>query len=448
MDFNLAMTISGLVSAGILVAALATLIGRLRSVYEQVTVSTRRTLILFGFATLCLGMIVLSFEFIPNMLRLWWVLFFVFMIMSQIHILTKSTAAIRGAAVFVTAFSIPIMGSVVLEPSFEAVMLPAGVVVFGVLAVALAFRLARISQTPFTGSILVVTLLSVFTIVLIQLGVLVAEPRYFIILSLPLVVSSSILFSMLKPWRWIIIGSLGLFVISTAIPIAIAAIMAGDFFIWSYVLVASIAGACAIAPLNFFMTEAINTRARTPAYLSLVLIGLTLLAVSHANAWAIAQQFGSWDRNILFIDWIIGVFVVAAFVQSGASAVMSDRGRLITRESLIMVSAAFVMLGNRNLYVLETELDILYVPLGVFIAIGVVLFAVVSARVRRAGNTPAALRFFFFVVAALFIGLIAMFSDIFFDIGLYSVMLGMLVISGLMLLASSPLTVGFLRRTS
>jgi hypothetical protein len=443
MDFQLAMNIASIIAAIGLTLSLGIYAIRLQSIYDQVTTNTRRALILFGLAGLCLGLMPLSFIYIPNMMRMWWVLFFLFLLNSQAFMLFRKKDHINIVIVYSIIQSLLIMGNVFLSEIILPVTIPVGLTLFIIPSLCFSFYLLNKNPTPFTGAIAVVTVLATIAVVPMTFGLVTIDPRYFIIFILPVIVSAAIFVSMLQPWRFMVIGSLGFFVLLTGAPIIIASVLSAELNIWLFLAVAGFAGACALAPLSYFMKQAMDTKAKTPGYISLVLIGLVLLATSHANAWAIAQTFGSWDTNFLFIDWIFGVFITASFVLAGASAIFSERGRQFTREIMLMVASAFVMLGNRNLYVLQVELDILYLPLAGFILIGVVFFAYVSLRVHRAGSTGAAFRFFFFVLAALFIGLVAMFADLF----PFVVVLIALASAGLLLLGSSPVVTGYLRRT-
>ncbi|MFW9845690.1 MAG: hypothetical protein ACFFD6_02995 [Candidatus Thorarchaeota archaeon] len=444
MDFQLALDISGILVIAIGAFSVLVYASRLRNVYSEVTSNTRRALLLFGLSAITLVMLGTAFLYIPNTVRMWAILFFIFIINTQSHIIFRTKQLILGTAIASTLTAVVVMGSIAFLGRSDLIL--GSILIYGFAALALAIRAVQVSQTPLAGAILTITSLALFTTLAIDFGVLIAEPRYFIVLTLPIVVTSAILVSMLRPWRYMISGSVGLFVFASGIPLIIAGLISNDFLSWSYVSVATFVGIAGVAGLTFFMKQALETRARTPLYISLVLLGVILLVTTHANAWSIAQEFGAWDINFLFIDWILGVLIVAAFVLAGAYGLYSENTKVAVREIMLLIVGSFVMLGNRNLYVTDTELDILYIPLALFIGIGVVQFGIVSNRVRKAGSTGAALRFFFFVIAALIVGIIAMFSDIFLNAGLYVPMLIMMIGSGFMLFGTSPTVTSALQR--
>ncbi|MFX1369701.1 MAG: hypothetical protein ACFFAY_13985, partial [Promethearchaeota archaeon] len=285
MDFELAMNIASILAAGALIVGLGVYAVRLRSVYSQVAVGTRRSLILFGLSGLSLGMMVLSFIYIPNMLRMWWVLFFLFLLNAQAFMLFRDVRYIHVVIAFSIIQAIIIMGGVALSSIILPISVTVGLAFFIVPSLGFSFYLLNKNPTPFTGAITVVTFLATISATLMNYGIITAEPRYFIILILPLIVSAAIFLSMLQPWRFMVIISLGFFVIMTVAPIITASLLSGEFAILLFLAAAGFAGACALAPLSYFMKQAQDTKAKTPGYISLVLIGLVLLSTSHANAW-------------------------------------------------------------------------------------------------------------------------------------------------------------------
>ena len=106
------------------------------------------------------------------------------------------------------------------------------------------------------------------------------------------------------------------------------------------------------------------------------------------------------------------------------------------------------MLGYQRLFIEGLELDLLYLPLAIFIVAGMLLFLRISQKLYRIGNRGAALRFGLFSFAAVFAGIVAMFSDIFESIGLFYLVLGFMAASGLMLLLSGPSGLQALSRSS
>jgi hypothetical protein len=271
--------------------------------------------------------------------------------------------------------------------------------------------------------------------------------------------------SIQRPWRLMISLSLGLFAFTTGGSIVVAALVSNtlqDFPIYVYVTVATFAACCVMAPLGYFVDQAVVTRARTPFFMSLTIISISLLASTHANAWSIAVTRGdwiaaptdwlsllktalvayeSWDAALLYVDWAIGLAAVFTFSLAALSSTFSERAINFTIDALLFLLSALLVLGNPLVHAGRWELLPLYIPLLVVLMLGIFAFLGVARDMTKSGSGKAAARYLRFVFAALGMGIVAMFSDRL----TFGLVVVLLVGAGLLLLVSTPSGVSPLR---
>jgi hypothetical protein len=159
-----------------------------------------------------------------------------------------------------------------------------------------------------------------------------------------------------------------------------------------------------------------------------------LLAITHANAWAIAVEMGQWDPGLLYVDWIIGVIAVMSFTLAGLSSVMSQKITGYILDIELLIASSFVVLGHPYIQAQRYGLQPLYIPLAGIILIGVIAHVYSARAIARAGSSSAARRFILFIMASLGIGVVAMFSDVI----PYGAVLFLIILAALMLILSGP----------
>lgn len=264
--------------------------------------------------------------------------------------------------------------------------------------------------------------------------------------------------SIQRPWRLMISLSLGFFAFMTGGSIIVAAVVSNtlqDFPIYVYVSVATFAACSILVPLGYFIDQAVVTRARTPFFMSLTIISISLLASTHANAWSIAVTRGnwesapadwlsllttalvayeSWDAALLYIDWAIGLAAVFTFSLAALSSTFSEKAIGFTIDALLFLVSALLVLGNPLVHAGRWELLPLYIPVLVVLILGIFAFLGVARDMRKSGSGNAGARYLRFVFAALGMGIVAMFSDRL----MFGVVPVLLVGAGLLLLNSTP----------
>jgi hypothetical protein len=306
-----------------------------------------------------------------------------------------------------------------------------------------ALYVLRESPSPFTASmivILVFTLVAGMTAIILDV---IANPQFFLILITPVIVAAAVVGSMLRPWRNIItLTMLGL-IVTAGLGLFIAGFIAGNMTIFLFTAALTFALVSLTIPLSFFLQQAIDTRATTALYISVSLISIGLLALTHGNNFAIANSaIGSWDETILFIDWMFGLLGVCAFTMAAIAASFSANVRRASREILIAFGFILLTLGSPLVRFIEIdgetimrwELDPLYLGIFAMLLISFSIFGRLSYQLYRVGSGRAGLRFVFFMFAALFLGIVAMFADL---IPL-DLLVPMLLLAGVMLILSSP----------
>ncbi len=438
MDFGLSLSISGILVSLMLYIALAVYYRRVHAIYSEITRPTQRSLVLFGVAAAAMGLTGITGLYMAHFVPIWVAVLFSSLLVSQLNLIIESEKTLKRSI----AITILLAAGVVIETiaryfvSFTPIMLMIGLSVFIVGTFAASIYLLKESPSPFTGSMLVLVTITVVAWVAATIADLHGNPEYFIVNIAPLIVTTGILASLLRPWRRIISISVALLAFTVGVALGIPAFMAGEIEIVMFAAVVAFAGICVAVPLDYFIEQATITRAKTPIYISLTLVMVALLAITHSSNYAIAYVSGAWvwDPTILFINWVFGIAAVCCFIMAGISVSFSNVARGASRDLLIGIGVALTMLGHpfvmNDRYILES----LYLPLVILIAIGFIALSKVSLKLYRMGSGKSAARFVFFMFASLAIALVTMFADqmpIIFTVV-------MEISAGILLLASNP----------
>ncbi|TFG13871.1 hypothetical protein EU537_05270 [Candidatus Thorarchaeota archaeon] len=436
MDFQLSLTISGIVSFVFLVGAATIFSMRLSRVFDDLTHETKRALSFFGASLLSMGMIGLQALFVPQLVTIWVALMLCLLVISQSYLFARSKRNLNISIIvsLLIFFMILVETFLRLYISFTPTALIIGLSVLMLAAGGMGIVLVVRTPSPFTGSMLILLVVFVVTWISASSGTVASNPEFFMLEVAPIAIAASILAATLKPWRYIIIYFLAIFGAIASISLVIPALIAGDFFIWTYTLIAPLAGISVIIPLDFFLEQVQELKTRTPQFISITLIGVGLLAITHANAWAIAVEMGEWDPGLLYVDWIIGVVAVMAFTLAGLSSVLSQKITGYILDIELLIASSFVVLGHPYIQAQRYGLQPLYIPLAGIILVGVLAHAYSARAIARAGSSSAARRFILFIMASLGIGIVAMFSDVI----PYGAVLVLIVLAALMLLLSGP----------
>lgn len=449
MDFALSVLVAGVISSTALLLGIIIFFQRLRKISGQLTPATLNSLRSFGVSAVFLLLIPGTGLLDAQLVPVWIAGDLAGLIISQLYLAIDNERTVRRFMGVIWTVTIIVIVEGLARTAFQAYpFLPIAMMValptFLVVSIVGAVYVLKETPSPFTGSMFVIIVFTLIAAITAALGFVAGEPQYFILQVLPIVVAAGVLGSMLRPWRNIITLTLLALFLSVGPALFIPAFIAGNTNIFLFTASATFALACLTIPLSFFLRQAVQTRAATALYVSVSLIAIGLLAITHANNFAIAySSLGpSWDEGILFLDWVFGVLAVGTYTMSAISASFSPEVRLVSREVLIGVSAGLLVLGHPIVRWVDVggsliqrwELDPLY--LGIF-AMLVVAFAVyfrIVYQLYRAGSGRAGLRFVFFMFAALFLGIVAMFAD---NIPL-EFLVPLLLVAGILLVFSSP----------
>ncbi len=308
----------------------------------------------------------------------------------------------------------------------------------------------RESPSPFTVSMLIIILFTLVAAFTTTSGFIANTPQFFILQVMPIVVAAGVLGSMLRPWRNIITLTMLSLIVVVGPALIIPAYIANNMTIFLFTTALTFALLCLIVPMSFFLQQVVETRSSTALYISLALISIGLLALTHGNNFSIANSaIGGWDESILYFDWILGVFGVSAFTMSAIASSFSAKIRQASREIIIGFGAALLALGHPVVRWIEVdvygdgslilniqrwELDPLYLGIMALLVVSFAVFLKLSYQLWKAGSGRAGLRFVFFMFAALFLGIVAMFADM---IPL-DLIVPLFLLAGVMLILSSP----------
>ena len=438
MDFELSLSISGVLVSLTVYIALAIYYRRVHAIYNEVTKPTQRSLVLFGIAAAAIGLTGVTGLSTAHFVPVWVAVLFSALLISQLNLIVESEKTLKRS----TAIAILLAAGVVIETiaryfvNFTPIMLMVGLSVLLVGTFAASIYLLKESPSPFTGSMLVLITVTVAAWIAATIGNLHGNPEYFIVNIAPLIITTGILASLLRPWRRIISISVALLAFTVGVALGIPAFISGEIEIVMFAAVVAFAGICIVVPLDYFMEQATITRAKTPIYISLTLVMVALLAITHSSNYAIAYVSGAWiwDPTILFINWFFGIAAACCFIMAGISVSFSDFARGASRDLLIGVGVALIMLGHpfvmNGRYILES----LYPLLLILIALGFIALGKASFKLYRIGSGRSAARFVFFMFASLAIALVTMFAD---QMPIIFTVI-MEISAGILLLASNP----------
>jgi len=448
MDFLTSLYVAGIISTVLLYVALYVYYRRTYLVEDQLAPETVRALRTFGLSIFALGAIfptaILQPSFLPTIISL----SFLGMVSTQMLLSFESESRMSKIGwSFVTLWLLSVCESIArilfVPYPLPPIMVIVTLSIFMTTALVGSVYVLRESPSPFTGSmfvILVFTIVAGITAVAVNI---ILSPQFFLILITPVIVAAGVVSSLLRPWRNIITTTmLGLFV-SAGPGLFIGALIGGNMTIFLFTAALTFALVGLIVPLAFFLQQAVETRVTTALYISISLVAIGLLALTHGNNYAIANSaIGAWNETILFIDWMLGLIGVSAFTMASIAATFSANVRNASREVIIAFGFVLLTLGHPIVRFVEIsgdlimrwELDPLY--LGVFglLIVSFTIFGRISYQLYKAGSGRAGLRFVFFMFAALFLGIVAMFADMI-PLGL---LVPMLFLSGVLLILSSP----------
>jgi len=448
MDFGLSILIAGTIALTLLYSSLIIYYKRLGGIADRVTEETFQSLKAFGFSIFGLGLMFPVSIFIPSLILLCFGISLFGMIGSLLYLTVKEAERIKKFSyvniALILVLIVESLARVLITP-YPLPMIGMFVSVLPMLAIASAGVVYALRETPnpFTISMFIILIFTVIAALTHMFDFLQASPQFFMIQVLPVVIAAGVMASMLRPWRNIITLALLGLIVTVGPALFIPALLAGNMTVFLFSLSLTFALICLTIPLSFFLQQAVETRATTALYISVSLVAIGLLALTHGNNYAIANSpIGAWDESILFIDWFFGVFGVCCFTMAAIASSFSTNVRHASREIMIGIGAGLLVLGHPIVRWVQVgdeliqrwELDPLYLGIMALLLIAFIVFGRMSYQLWKAGSGRAGLRFVFFMFAALFLGIVAMFSDM---IPL-DLIVPLFLLSGIMLVLSSP----------
>ncbi len=425
MDFALSVLVSGYISSSVLLFSIGIYYRRLRKISSDLTIATYRSLAAFGLAAFFLVLVPVSGVNIPTFSRLFVVSLLASMVISQIYLTVESIRKVQIATAFIGITVATVFLDGILSVSFGFAFLPSALII-GIMATFLVVSLLgglyvlKESPSPFTVSMMIVLIVTTFASMTASLGLVSETPQYFAIQVLPATISAGVLASMLRHWRNIITNSFFALVVTVGPSLFIPAFITGNTIVFAFTVALTFTLLCLLLPLSFFLKQAVETRTATALYISLSLIAIGILALIHGNNFAIANSpIGYWDENILYVDWVFGIFAVSSFTMAAIASSFSSNVRHASREVILAFAMILLTLGHPYVRWLEVdgvliqrwELDPLYLGVMALLVVAFLVFFRISYQLWNAGSGRAAVRFVLFMFAALYLGIVAMFAD-------------------------------------
>ncbi|MHA1247029.1 MAG: hypothetical protein ACTSPE_06855 [Candidatus Thorarchaeota archaeon] len=427
MDYNLVLLIATHAGLFISLFSAALFYKTYRIIAPTVGVRTRHSLVFFAVAAIWYTMSpivsLISFDFGRLVLALGAVL----LANSASEIYFESDRAVMAGRLLSVTYIVAAV--IVFFYAYHLfVVMGIAMILIAVAVMYIAVRIHIASPSPYSVSVFSIAGLTIGVGYLLQSGFIVNNPHYFAILVLPTSLVSAFLVSVNRPWRLIVNLTVVYSVLGTSVPLVVASMVSGEFGVYSLVIAGAMAVISTVIPLNYFLIEASETRARTPYFLAVTLFSLALLISTHYVNWAYAfgtTPYGStdplvllftvihgqWDYAIVYTDWLLGLIAVSSFMLAGLATTYSEKAIDRAIDAIIVFDTALVVLGAPPVNAGRYELNILYIPLVLFIVVAVLTFSRVAIQLRASGQGAVARRFVLFIMGALSMGMVAMFSD-------------------------------------
>jgi hypothetical protein len=416
IDFNVALNEAGTVIIVILFVSLMMFGTRVREIYSDIGVGTRRALMAYAMSGV--AMAIATFVGVQPNLRFLitgtGALFLGTIVIAELWVLLSEKRATQGTIVSVFIITGVYVNNF-LEEFLGFSLVPAyiGLTILLLGSLYLALVLLRENPSTFSASLFIVLVLYMATWVIAATDWTFNNPQYYIIQVIPLIMAATVFSSIRRPWRSMLAAFIMLFTTTLGIPLLTTSYSAGSWTIFFFVGVEILATFCLIAPLNFFLDSATETGSRMPLYLGAVVALVALLVSTHALSWAvfISTPGMVWNQYLVWVDVIIGSCAIIAFMLAAVSSLYGDWALTFTREAMIIFGTAAAFLTFPLTQPAFVTNDLVWLAIGVIIAIGTLMFIGLSIRITRAGGGAAALRLMMFIVSALMIAIVSMYSD-------------------------------------
>ncbi len=423
MDFSLTLITAVYLAAAITVVAAATYGRRLWQIRDALSTPTYRALAWFGMAGLALVFTAVVGVLMPSLDFVAYGLVYALLLVASLNLVITDTRRLKWAVGAVHTVLVVLGVSWLLSPLHDLLVLQMlSLTGLFVACVVVGIVFLRASPSMVSVSNLAVAIVTLISWVYVRSGLRDMHPEYFLLLVLPVSMVASMMFSIRRPWRRTITYFIVITMTLNGIALLVPAASDGQTEIATYAALSMVVGLTMGLPLDYFIYQAVSTRARTPIYISMTLAGTAMLVMTHCVNYAIAHShIGYWDSWIMFVDWVLGLFAVLSFIVAGVAASFSPSVRNAAREVMIVVGFVMATLGLPSLRFQEHKgtmyevwnLNSLYPVMLVLIGIGFLVFFRVMYQLWKQGALGVAARFMAFMVGSLSLGLVAMFADVF-----------------------------------
>ena len=414
-DFYTTLIDSGSVIIVILIAALLIFATRVREIYNDIGIGTRRALM--AYATAGIAMAIATLTAISPDVRFMvtgvGALFLGSIVIAQLWILVPENRAKQGTIASV----LMIVGVFVNNflNKFYSIPLYFMMIALTILLIgSLYFAVVLIRENPstFSASLLLVLILYMLTWVIAATGWIFANPEYYVLQVIPLILAATVFSTVRRPGRTTLAVFIMYFTLTLGLPILISAYNAADWVTLSFVSIELITAFCLISPLNYFLDQHADTGAKTPLYMGAVVAFLALLMSTHSLSWAVFIQAGLvWNQYIVWFDVLIGCSAIIAFVLAVVSSLYGDWAQTIIREMLVIFATGAAFLTFPITQPAFIANDQVWLAIGVVVIIGTLLFTRLAYKVAKAGGGRAARNLMLFVISAIMIAIVSMYSD-------------------------------------
>ncbi|MHA1654465.1 MAG: hypothetical protein ACTSYX_05975 [Candidatus Thorarchaeota archaeon] len=449
MDYNLVLSIAA--HAGFFISLFSVVLFHrtYRFVAPTVGARTRHSLVLFAVAALWYTVSPLISLYFFDIGRLVFAFGVALLANSVSEIYFESDRAVVAGRVFTVVYVIMSVAVFLYAYHLFVIMgMTMSLIVIAVMYV--AAKIHMVSPSPYSVSVFAISGLTIGLAYLLHTGFIFNNPQYFAILVLPTSLISAFLVSVNRPWRLIVNLTVVYFALGTSVPLVAASLLSGEFGIYSLVMAGAMAVIATVIPLNYFLIEAGETRARTPYFLAVTLFSLAFLISTHYVNWAFAFGTtpytntdplvllftvirGQWDYMIVYTDWLLGLIAVTSFMLAGLATFMPKSIRH-ARRIVLAITTTLIVLGSEFASAGRWTVEALVPFVLAELAVGVYAYVRTARRLRKLGAKRAASHFVAFMSSIVLGALVVLVS---FEIPPVLTM-GLFVMIALALMRSSP----------
>lgn len=415
IDFDRALIDSGSIIIVILIVSLMIYASRIREIYSDIGIGTRRALVAYSFTGIAMSLATLFgiHEAYRFMITGTGSFFLGAIVIAQAWILWSPNRA-KQVSIATILIIIGVFVNNFLEEflGFPLYFMMIGLSILLVLSVYLSVVLLRENPSTFSVSLLVVLFSYMSTWIFAATGWTFSHPQYYILQVIPLIVAATVFASVRKPGRRTLATFIMYFTITIGLPLVVDAFRVGSWVIFYFVGVEMFTALCLIAPLEYFLEQAGETGARMPLYLGAVVTFVALLVSTHSLSWALfINQRLVWNQYLVWVDVVLGSCAIIAFMLAAVSSFFGDWVQTVTREVMVIFGTSAAYLTFPLTQPVTVTNEYVWTAIGVIITIGTLMFIRLSIRIVRSGGRAAAGRLMMFIISALMIAIVSMYSD-------------------------------------